>query len=102
MAIYTPFWTEVEFLSARRVTVLVERTQDAAVRWHYPEHARVRRSSTSFYEEIQVWHAVARDAKTGKRIVDGQEIPGHEFRADGGWPEILAAMQRVATEQTKA
>jgi hypothetical protein len=93
MAIYTRFGTRVEFVSAEEVSVLIERTRDAVTRWHYPEKLPKKRNKTSEYEEVPVWHAVAKDAETGRLIIDGGQIPGNEFKADDGWREIVAAMR---------
>ena len=99
MAIYTRFGTRVEFVSAEEVPVLIERTRDAETRWHYPEKLPKKRSKTSEYEEVPVWHAVAKAADSGRLIVDGGQIPDHEFRADDGWREIVAAMRKAAGKE---
>lgn len=99
MAIYTRFGTRVEFTSAEQVPVLIERTRDAETRWHYPEKLPATRRKTSEYEEVPVWHARAKDAESGRLICGGGQIPGHEFKADDGWKEIVDAMK--ATEEPK-
>jgi len=96
MAIYTRFGTRVEFVSAEQVSVLIERTRDAETRWHYPEKLPKKRSKTSQYEEVPVWHVVAKDADTGRLICDGDQIPAGDFRADEGWREVVDMCAKLA------
>ena len=99
MAIYTRFGTRVEFVSAEEVPVLIERTRNAETRWHYPEKLPKKRSKTSEYEEVPVWHVVAKDAETGRLIVNGNQIPAGDFRADEGWREIVDTMRNLAVRE---
>lgn len=93
--IYTRFGTAVKFVSAEEVTVLIERTRDGSVRWHYPEKLPKKRLKTSKYTEEPIWHVVCKDVKTGELIVNGNQISFHEFKADDGIREIIAALREI-------
>lgn len=89
MAIFTRFGTRVEFVSAEAVPVLIEQTRDGERRWR----------ATSEYEEVDVWHARAKDAETERPIAGGGQIPSHEFVADDGFREIMIAMRAAAERE---
>lgn len=97
--IYTRFGSPVKIVEAEQVPVWVER-QCGEIKWHYKEPKRTKK--TLELECIDIWHARCVYEEDGKSVCDGGQLAGHEFRAEGGWAEIVAEFERVRAEKLAA
>ena len=99
--IYSRFYVPVNFLTAREVTVWIEKLP-GEIKWHYAKPKPSKR--TQRIDPTPVWHVTAEYAansedgsiKKGMPVCDGQLICVNEFRAEKGTVEINDACKAVA------
>lgn len=105
MAIYTRMGSLVQLTEARIIkvwTTVGNIGNGVECKWHYAKPKRTSKWRKDVrVETMHVWHVRAKYLPDGEPVCRGDEIPLHEFVADGAIQEIIAECYRLNPKDAK-